>query len=106
MDEVVLQNITGRQWIASEAWATSPVFHTHHLLPFLGGTLGIAIRRGEIQGLHEFLLRLHPDSNLRNNMVRIFWENMFGCSFDTGGREGEKMCTGQEDLSSTENSIH
>ncbi len=35
-------------------------------------------------------------------MVRIFWENMFGCSFDTGGREGEKMCTGQEDLSSTE----
>uniref|UniRef100_A0A8C1K414 Olfactory receptor C family, q1 n=1 Tax=Cyprinus carpio TaxID=7962 RepID=A0A8C1K414_CYPCA len=102
MDEVVLQNVTGRQWIASEAWATSPVFHTQRLLPFLGGTLGIAIRRGEIQGLHEFLLHLRPDSNLRNNMVRIFWENMFGCSFDTGGREGEKMCTGQEDLSSTE----
>uniref|UniRef100_A0A8C2FD17 Olfactory receptor C family, q1 n=1 Tax=Cyprinus carpio TaxID=7962 RepID=A0A8C2FD17_CYPCA len=91
MDEVVLQNVTGRQWIASEAWATSPVFHTQRLLPFLGGTLGIAIRRGEIQGLH-----------LRNNMVRIFWENIFGCSFDTGGREGEKLCTGQEDLSSTE----
>ncbi|XP_026143547.1 olfactory receptor CQ1 isoform X1 [Carassius auratus] len=68
MDEVVLQNVTGRQWIASEAWATSSVFHTQHLLPFLGGTLGIAIRRGEIQGLQEFLLRLHPDSNLRNNM--------------------------------------
>ncbi|XP_048025203.1 extracellular calcium-sensing receptor isoform X1 [Megalobrama amblycephala] len=101
MDEVVLQNVTGRQWIASEAWATSSVFHTQRLLPFLGGTLGIAIRRGEIQGLHDFLLRLHPDSNLRNNMVRIFWENMFGCSFDTGGREGERICTGQEDLRST-----
>ncbi len=40
-------------------------------------------------------------------MVRIFWENMFGCNFETGGRkievEGErKVCTGQEDLSSTD----
>ncbi|XP_016110653.1 extracellular calcium-sensing receptor-like [Sinocyclocheilus grahami] len=106
MDEVALQNVTGRQWIASEAWATSPVFHTQRLLPFLGGTLGIAIRRGEIQGLREFLYYLRPDSNPRNNMVRIFWEKMFGCNFETGGRkigvEGErKVCTGQEDLRST-----
>ncbi|CAM4579165.1 unnamed protein product [Leuciscus chuanchicus] len=105
MDEVVLQNVTGRQWIASEAWSTSPVFHTQRLLPFLGGTLGIAIRRGEIQGLRKFLYYLRPDNNPRNNIVRIFWENMFGCSFDAGGREveGEKKgCSGQEDLNSTE----
>ncbi|XP_077050157.1 extracellular calcium-sensing receptor-like isoform X2 [Siphateles boraxobius] len=105
MDEVVLQNVTGRQWIASEAWATSPVFHTQRLMPFLGGTLGIAIRRGEIQGLRKFLYYLRPDNNPKNNMVRIFWENMFGCSFDAGGREveGEKKgCLGQEDLKSTE----
>uniref|UniRef100_A0A8C1K3R6 Olfactory receptor C family, q13 n=1 Tax=Cyprinus carpio TaxID=7962 RepID=A0A8C1K3R6_CYPCA len=101
MDEVVLQNVTDRQWIASEAWATSPVFHTQRLLPFLGGTLGIAIRRGEIQGLHEFLLRLRPNNDQRNNMVRIFWENMFKCRFNIGGR-GEKMCSGQEDLSNTD----
>ncbi|XDV29268.1 hypothetical protein PO909_032405 [Leuciscus waleckii] len=100
MDEVVLQNVTGRQWIASEAWATSPVFHTQRLLPFLGGTLGIAIRRGEIKGLHEFLLHLRPNNDQRNNMVRIFWENMFGCRFNTGSR-GDKMCSGQEDLSRT-----
>ncbi|XP_051580759.1 extracellular calcium-sensing receptor-like [Myxocyprinus asiaticus] len=103
MDEVALQNVTGRQWIASEAWATSPVFQTQRLLPFLGGTLGIAIRRGEIRGLHEFLQHLRPDSNSKNNMVRIFWENMFGCSFETGNREkGVQRCTGQEDLSSTD----
>ncbi|XP_052438185.1 extracellular calcium-sensing receptor-like [Carassius gibelio] len=101
MDEVVLQNVTDRQWIASEAWATSPVFHTHHLLPFLGGTLGIAIRRGEIQGLHEFLLHLRPNNDQRNNMVRIFWENMFKCRFNIGGT-GEKNCSGQEDLSNTD----
>ncbi|CAM4579309.1 unnamed protein product [Leuciscus chuanchicus] len=106
MDDVVLQNITGRQWIASEAWATSLVHHTPRLLPFLRGTLGIAIRRGEIQGLHEFLLRLHPSNDPKNNMLRIFWEKMFGCSYETDSKErdGEqvkKICTGQEDLRTT-----
>ncbi|KAF4101516.1 hypothetical protein G5714_017948 [Onychostoma macrolepis] len=106
MDEVVSQNMTGRQWIASEAWATAPVYHTPRLLPFLGGTLGIAVRRGEIQGLHDFLLRIRPSNEPRNNMLRIFWENMFRCSYETGGtvKDGEqvkKVCTGQEDLSTT-----
>ncbi|XP_058607312.1 extracellular calcium-sensing receptor-like [Onychostoma macrolepis] len=106
MEEVVLQNITGMQWIASESWATSPVFHTSRFLPFLAGTLGIAIRRGEIKGLHDFLLHLRPTSHPRDNMLRIFWENMFGCSFETGNKEtdGEQMktvCTGQEDLTTT-----
>ncbi|KAL7879124.1 hypothetical protein AOLI_G00100980 [Acnodon oligacanthus] len=107
MDEVALRNVTGRQWIASEAWATSPVFLTPRLLPYLGGTLGIAIRRGEIQGLQDFLLRLQPDSHPKNNMVRNFWEEMFGCTFDSGSiqadGEGEKkVCTGEEKLRNTE----
>ncbi|KTF95366.1 hypothetical protein cypCar_00031723 [Cyprinus carpio] len=106
MDEVVLQNMTGRQWIASEAWATSLEYHTPRFLPFLGGTLGIAIRRGEIQGLHDFLLHLHPSNDPRNNMLKIFWENMFGCSFESGDRKSDgehlkKVCTGKEDLSNT-----
>ncbi|XP_073706950.1 extracellular calcium-sensing receptor-like [Garra rufa] len=106
MNEVVLQNMTGRQWIASEAWATSPVFRTPRFQPFLGGTMGIAIRRGDIQGLHDFLLRVHPNNDQRNDIVRIFWENMFGCSFETEGKgtDGEqvkKVCAGQEDLSTT-----
>uniref|UniRef100_A0A673FH80 Extracellular calcium-sensing receptor-like n=1 Tax=Sinocyclocheilus rhinocerous TaxID=307959 RepID=A0A673FH80_9TELE len=106
MNEVVLQNITGRQWIASEAWATSPVFRTPRFQPFLVGTMGIAIRRGEIEGLHDFLLCIRPNNGQRNDVVRIFWENIFGCSFETKGKgtDGEqvkKVCTGQEDLSTT-----
>jgi len=101
VDEMVLRNVTGRQWIASEAWATSPVLLAPQFKSVLGGTLGIAIRRGEIQGLGNFLLGLRPDNNSQNNMVRIFWENMFGCNFDTEGRESEKTCSGQEVLSST-----
>ncbi|KAL7870357.1 hypothetical protein SRHO_G00078540 [Serrasalmus rhombeus] len=107
MDEVALRNVTGRQWIASEAWATSPVFLTRRLLPYLGGTLGIAIRRGEIQGLRDFLLRLQPDSHPKNKMVQNFWEEMFGCTFDSGsiqadGEEEKKVCTGEEKLRNTD----
>ncbi|XP_055030581.2 extracellular calcium-sensing receptor [Misgurnus anguillicaudatus] len=107
MDEVALQNMTDVQWIASEAWATSPVFHTPRFLPFLGGTLGIAIRRGEIKGLYEFLLRVRPSTDPRNNMLRIFWENMFDCSFEKEGihfdkEPFKKVCTGEEDLRSTD----
>ncbi|XP_043121081.1 extracellular calcium-sensing receptor-like [Puntigrus tetrazona] len=106
MNEVAMQNITGRQWIASEAWATSTVFRTPRFQPYLGGTMGIAIRRGEIQGLYDFLLRIHPNNDQRNDIVRIFWENIFGCSFETDGKGADgtqvkKVCTGQEDLSKT-----
>ncbi|KAA0714831.1 Extracellular calcium-sensing receptor [Triplophysa tibetana] len=102
VDEMLLKNVTGRQWIASEAWATSPVLLDPRLMPVLGGTLGIAIRRGEIEGIGDFLLHLRPDNDPENSMVRIFWESMFGCKIKNEGHEGEKMCTGQEDLSTTD----
>ncbi|XP_073709573.1 extracellular calcium-sensing receptor-like [Misgurnus anguillicaudatus] len=103
MDELLLQNVTGRQWIASEAWTTSPVLHSPRYVPLVGGTLGIAIRRGEIKGLQDFLQNLRPDNDPRNNLVRVFWEHMFGCRFETGDSVRENICTGQEDLSSTVN---
>lgn len=71
---MVKQNLTGLQWIASEAWTAAAVLQTTELMPYLGGTLGIAIRRGEIPGLRDFLLGLHPDlheiSN-RNSLVNL-----------------------------------
>ncbi|KAL0973509.1 hypothetical protein UPYG_G00204990 [Umbra pygmaea] len=79
VDEVVVQNVRGLQWIASEAWTSSSVFLTPRLMPYLGGTLGIAIRRGEIPGLREHLLNIRPDGKPSNNMVRQFWETMFEC---------------------------
>lgn len=67
--------MTDKQWIASEALTTATVLQTPRLMPYLGGTLGIAIRRGEIPGLKEFLLQLRPDINDNgsyvNSMVRV-----------------------------------
>ncbi|XP_053176787.1 extracellular calcium-sensing receptor-like [Scomber japonicus] len=109
MEEVVRQNVTGLQWIASEAWASNDVLQTPQLMPYLGGTLGIAIRRGELTGFMDFLLRIHPgqhDSNNENSMVNQFWEYIFQCRFapppagwvDSGGA----LCTGDEDLENVE----
>ena len=61
------QNVTGLQWLASEAWTTATVLQTPDLMPYLGGTLGIAIRRGEIPGLREFLLQIRPDLHHNNS---------------------------------------
>lgn len=65
--------MTGLQWMASEAWASAAVLQTSRLMPYLSGTLGIAIRRGEIRGLRDFLLKTKPgnNTNSENTMVRF-----------------------------------
>ncbi|XP_030600105.1 extracellular calcium-sensing receptor-like [Archocentrus centrarchus] len=106
MEEVVRQHLTGLQWIASEAWTAATVLQTPEYMPYLGGTLGIAIRRGEIPGLREFLLQIRPDlqhdNNYGSSMVNQFWEFTFQCRFPpapAGWVEGGgALCTGQEDL--------
>ncbi|XP_056466452.1 extracellular calcium-sensing receptor-like [Gadus chalcogrammus] len=107
LEEVVKQNVTGLQWMASEAWAIAINLQTPSYMPFLAGTLGIAIRRGEIPGLREFLLRIRPDndtlSTQDNNLVKQFWEHIFQCKFVSPGMEfegqtQERLCTGNEIL--------
>ncbi|KAM9359542.1 extracellular calcium-sensing receptor-like [Symphorus nematophorus] len=112
MEEVVRQNVTGLQWIASEAWTAATVLHSPKFMPYLAGTLGIAIRRGEIPGLREFLLQIHPDPHQNksygNSMVNQFWEYTFRCSFappSKGVDTGTALCTGQEDLENVETEI-
>ncbi|XP_026232657.1 extracellular calcium-sensing receptor-like [Anabas testudineus] len=107
MEEVVRQDVTGRQWIGSEAWTSNAVLQTPHLMPYLGGTLGIAIRRGEIPGLKDFLLQIRPDQNdykNENNMVKQFWEHTFQCRFNPAGLldDGGTLCTGKEDINTVE----
>uniref|UniRef100_W5M543 G-protein coupled receptors family 3 profile domain-containing protein n=1 Tax=Lepisosteus oculatus TaxID=7918 RepID=W5M543_LEPOC len=106
VEEIVLQNITDRQWIASEAWTTSTVIQSKENFHSFGGTIGIAIRRGEIPGLETFLLQIQPTSNSNNNLLRQFWENIFDCKFQAKSNdlESNKICSGTEDIKSTKTS--
>nr|XP_043887671.1 extracellular calcium-sensing receptor-like [Solea senegalensis] len=113
MNEVVRQNVTGLQWIASEVWSSIDVFQTPHFMPYLGGTLGISIRRGEIPGLRDFLLQIRPELHHNNtdgnSMVNQFWEHTFQCRFappPAGWVEaGGELCTGQEVIENVENEL-
>uniref|UniRef100_A0A667X640 Receptor ligand binding region domain-containing protein n=1 Tax=Myripristis murdjan TaxID=586833 RepID=A0A667X640_9TELE len=101
--QVVKQNVTGLQWIASEAWTAATVLQTPNLMPYLGGTLGIAIRRGEIPGLRDFLLRIRPESdpmNYKKNLVRYKITTITYCQHIVNILELISLCTGQEDLES------
>ncbi|XP_060929502.1 extracellular calcium-sensing receptor-like [Limanda limanda] len=110
MKEVVRQNVTGLQWMASEAWTSAAVLQSPNLMPYLGGTLGIAIRRGEIPGLRDFLLHIRPDrednTNNGNSMVRQFWEHTFQCRFAPAPaawmEAAGALCTGDEDIENVE----
>uniref|UniRef100_A0A671U918 Olfactory receptor C family, w1 n=1 Tax=Sparus aurata TaxID=8175 RepID=A0A671U918_SPAAU len=111
-DEVLREGLTGIQWLASEAWSTAAVLSTpkkyHHILQ---GSLGFAIRRADIPGLQDFLLRLHPSSPdaLEDPFLRPFWEEVFQCSLGVQAEgqehnvEGKPRCSGAEELRSVKN---
>uniref|UniRef100_A0A8C7U6U1 Olfactory receptor C family, v1 n=1 Tax=Oncorhynchus mykiss TaxID=8022 RepID=A0A8C7U6U1_ONCMY len=62
LKEFVKQNITGTQWVASEAWVTANVLAETY--PFLDGTIGFAIRSGKVPGLRDYLQTVNPHSTL------------------------------------------
>ncbi|XP_038671931.1 extracellular calcium-sensing receptor-like [Scyliorhinus canicula] len=107
--EVVKQNITGRQWIASEAWVTSALIATKENFLSLSGTIGFAIHRAEIPGLRSFLLQVHPFKTPNNLFVKELWETIFKCSLGTSenikgmntSAIAHRRCTGLEDLNNT-----
>ncbi|KAM6961471.1 extracellular calcium-sensing receptor-like [Aplochiton taeniatus] len=82
LEEVVRQNITDRQWIATEAWVTYTTLSTPQNLPSLVGTIGFALRRADIAGLGPFLTRLNPNlvSSDSDPFLTELWEELFGCT--------------------------
>ncbi|XP_026144014.1 olfactory receptor CW1 [Carassius auratus] len=83
VDEIVRQNVTGKQWVASEAWVTSTLISTKENYPSLSGTIGFAIRRAEIPGLKHFLESIQPLAEPYNAFARELWETQFQCSVNT-----------------------
>ncbi|XP_066541458.1 extracellular calcium-sensing receptor-like [Hoplias malabaricus] len=97
LKEVVRQNVTDRQWIATEAWSTSSQ-HAVLSATCLAGTLGFALRRVDIQGLGSYLTQLSPDMNFNEPLIQNVWEELFGCRFGKESQSGphRPVCTGLE----------
>ncbi|XP_067897826.1 extracellular calcium-sensing receptor-like [Heterodontus francisci] len=108
--EFRMQNITDIQLIASEAWVTSFQMWSVETLEILSGTIGFGIRRAEIPGLREFLVKLHPSTAADDPFVEELWREVFGCSVKISNQiPGENIsafphrpCTGLESLETIE----
>ncbi|KAJ7404535.1 Extracellular calcium-sensing receptor [Willisornis vidua] len=123
--EIVRRNITGKIWLASEAWASSSLIAMPEFFRVIGSTIGFALKAGQIPGFREFLQKVHPKKSTNNGFAKEFWEETFNCylpdgsknspastSFHKGHEEGQGAgngtsafrppCTGEENITSVE----
>uniref|UniRef100_A0A8C7VPN1 G-protein coupled receptors family 3 profile domain-containing protein n=1 Tax=Oncorhynchus mykiss TaxID=8022 RepID=A0A8C7VPN1_ONCMY len=103
MREVVRQNITHIQWIASEAWITAARPSTPEIYSSFGGAIGFVVRKMAIPKLRHFLMGISPYTDRNAAFVRDFWEKMVGCRPLSAGEpsvseRSSKTCTGAETL--------
>ncbi|XP_075710818.1 extracellular calcium-sensing receptor [Rhinoderma darwinii] len=105
--EIVRRNVTGRIWLASEAWASSSLIAIPEYFHVIGGTIGFALRAGQIPGFREFLHKVHPRMFNSNGFLKEFWEETFNCYMAEGSKKNVDKsnitaCTGQENITSVE----
>ncbi|XP_072895050.1 extracellular calcium-sensing receptor-like [Hemitrygon akajei] len=109
--EIARQNISGIQWVGSEAWIATSLLSPEENKSFVTGAIGVAIRNVNIPGFKEFLTRLHPSAYPGNPLVEEFWEKTFGCSLKRTDNSTDsktttaqsRQCTGTENLKSVTN---
>ncbi|XP_071352747.1 olfactory receptor CU1 [Trachinotus anak] len=83
--ELAQRNVTGIQWVASEAWVTASLLTSSGFHSLLEGTLGFSFPGVRIPGLRDFLLNVRPSPEPGMEFVNMFWEELFGCKLDFGG---------------------
>ncbi|XP_035240474.1 extracellular calcium-sensing receptor-like [Anguilla anguilla] len=104
LEQLTFQNITGIQMVGSEGWITSSSIASTSRFRTLGGSIGFAITQGKINGLQEFILKLHPSKYPNNTDVTDFWEAAFQCNLGNGDEKPHVTpCTGSESLIEMEN---
>ncbi|XP_035240491.1 extracellular calcium-sensing receptor-like isoform X1 [Anguilla anguilla] len=104
LEQLTIQNITGFQMVGSEGWITSSSIASPSSFRTLGGSIGFAITQGKINGLQEFILKLHPSKYPNNTDVTDFWEAAFQCNLGNGDKKPNVTpCTGSESLIEMEN---
>lgn len=94
--DYMTQNITGIQWVASEAWITASIFTGSEYYPYLGGTIGFGIKKGHISRLGDYLQTVNPVTYPDNPLVQELWEALYGCSALPSFGSKLPPCSGDE----------
>ncbi|XP_067275955.1 extracellular calcium-sensing receptor-like [Pseudorasbora parva] len=67
IDQLSVQNITGLQMIGVKSWITSENYITSNSFHVMGGSLGFALRKINIEGFSDYV-------------IKSFWDTAFPCS--------------------------
>ncbi|XP_041120223.1 extracellular calcium-sensing receptor-like [Polyodon spathula] len=104
LQELLLQNVTGMQWIGSESWIIDMQLASERNDKVLRGAMGFSISTASIPGLKEFLLNLHPSDMPGNTGLNELWEAVFNCSLNKKNKAAHiNQCTGYEHLGEVNN---
>lgn len=100
--ELHKQNVTGLQWIGSDAWITD-----NSLTESLGhmsliGSIGFTVPRVTIPELGPFLENVNPSQFPNSMFLKDFWESVFNCSLSSSSL---RSCNGSENLKDVKNSF-
>ncbi|XP_020633799.3 vomeronasal type-2 receptor 26-like [Pogona vitticeps] len=76
-------------------------------IEIMHGVISFAVSSKEILGFQHFLQTRNPTSEKEENLIRIFWEQVFQCSFTNAisNENTEKICTGEEKLDTLPGSV-
>ncbi|XP_059420348.1 extracellular calcium-sensing receptor-like [Carassius carassius] len=96
VDELYRQNITGLQWIGSDAWITDDSLADSQGHTLLIGSIGFTVRNAQIPGLGPFLQKLNPSQFPKSMFLKEFWESIFQCSLSPNALQ--RACNGSEHL--------
>uniref|UniRef100_A0A8C6S229 Olfactory receptor C family, u1 n=1 Tax=Neogobius melanostomus TaxID=47308 RepID=A0A8C6S229_9GOBI len=91
-----VKNVSGIQWVASEAWVTASLLTSAHFQPLLEGTVGFSFPGVFIPKLNDFLLSVRPSPRPGMEFVNMFWEELFDCKLNYDPLKDD------EDLSDTD----
>ncbi|XP_066566407.1 extracellular calcium-sensing receptor-like [Amia ocellicauda] len=95
--ELLIQNVTGFQWVGSESWITNRYLSSKDGYKILGGAIGFAVKNAEISGLKDFLLSVHPSGAPGDARFKRLWENAFKCTLTAQENDATNItCTGKE----------
>ncbi|CAH2272590.1 vomeronasal type-2 receptor 26-like [Pelobates cultripes] len=108
MEEMLRQNVTGKIFVASEAWSISNLFTMAKYSSLLSGTIGFSFHSSTIPGFREFFNSIQPFSTRQDPWTKIFWEKVFECKFVdqtilTDSWNKSRLCTGNESIESIQN---
>ncbi|KAF7698802.1 hypothetical protein HF521_003544 [Silurus meridionalis] len=74
-------NITGYQWVGTEAWIFDPELANLDKYNILQGAIGLAIPKAKVTGLQDFILDVKPLKSVGSAIFPEFWRALFDCEY-------------------------